>query len=59
MGGQGDDELSAPLPGMLSLSYLHGSSPLFIQVTASKKSSLISLAAASSLPVTLPCFIFV
>lgn len=29
-----------------------------ILVTASKKSSLITLAAASSLPATLPCFIF-
>lgn len=51
-------ELSAPLPGMLSLGYLRGPIPLFIQLTTSKKSSRITLTAASSLSVTLPCFIF-
>lgn len=55
-GRQGTTGLSAPLPGMLCLGYLHGPVPLVIQVTASKKSSLITISLLILSP--LPGFIF-
>ena len=59
---QGDDEHGGPsggLAGQRQTLCLKGSPwATCILVTASKKSSLITLAAASSLPATLPCFIF-